>query len=470
MAISKNIVKGLLDLIDKAKKEAGPFFDEQAPDVVEQFGSPITGYHYSRVEEPMRRLSADMYGTGAAGQEVQRLMRDPDLWNRSYFYPEGARPQQGMATPRPEPSVRSGPTYRVMEADMYNLDENPLGFTGGPSDLERQVKGAGFAGLYRPSMEMAVTYRPTTEAQRLGGYRAEAEAALARAGRLPDNPFTVTAENIPSTETEFGQWLSQQGMGLKERYTDEVDQLLDRYRFMNSLGVRDYTSRPGYGSYMGSINPNTVIQVPDEGSAKLVADARGLLTMQDAVPYYRTDPGANVAGMRVIADRSITPEMMRRSYGQTGMDFTRTDLNTMDILNFSGDDGVPFSGVEDPQFTQMIADVFENARGVKEIERFKATSQYNPTDQFWKGDQGVGLLEAVPDLAGIQEVINRYNKSFRSQHGFVDPRIPAALASAGLGSAAINVIMGDLNKGEESKPKGKGNGDKNTKTGSRPAR
>jgi hypothetical protein len=49
MTISKDIAKGLLDLVDKAKKKAGPFFDEQAPDVVEQFGSPITGYHYSKV-------------------------------------------------------------------------------------------------------------------------------------------------------------------------------------------------------------------------------------------------------------------------------------------------------------------------------------------------------------------------------------------------------------------------------------
>lgn len=69
--------------------------------------------------------------------------------------------------------------------------------------------------------------------------------------------------------------------------------------------------------------------------------------------------------------------------------------------------------------------------------------------------------DPVPDLAGIQEVINRYNKSFRSQHGFIASRIPAALASSGLGSAAIDVIIRDLSKGKEDKPKGKGSGDKN---------
>ena len=104
---------------------------------------------------------------------------------------------------------------------------------------------------------------------------------------------------------------------------------------------------------------------------------------------------------------------------------------------------------------QMFTDSLEDARGRKEIERFKAKSQHNSADQLWKGDQGAGLLEAVPHLAGIQEVINRYNKSFRSQHGFVDPRIPAALASSGLGSAVIDVIMEDLSKGKEDKPKGK---------------
>jgi len=109
----------------------------------------------------------------------------------------------------------------------------------------------------------------------------------------------------------------------------------------------------------------------------------------------------------------------------------------------------------------MFTDSLEDARWRKEIERFKATSQHNSADQLWKGDQGAGLLEAMPDLAGIQEVINRYNKSFRSQYGFIAPRIPAALASARLGSAAIDVIMSDLNRGEESKPQGKGSGDKN---------
>jgi hypothetical protein len=110
---------------------------------------------------------------------------------------------------------------------------------------------------------------------------------------------------------------------------------------------------------------------------------------------------------------------------------------------------------------QMFTDSLEDARGRKEIERFKATSQHNSADQLWKGDQGAGLLEAVPDLAGIQEVINRYNNSFRSQHGFIAPRIPAALASSGLGSVAIDVIIRDLSKGKEDKPKGKVSGDKN---------
>jgi hypothetical protein len=454
MTTSSDIAKGLLDIAAMAKRKISPFFEEEVPEAVAKYGDQLTGYHYSKSQDPMRRLSGEMYGTGAAGQEMGRLMRDQDLWNRSYFYPEGMMQQQGMRTPRPEQSVGSGPTYRVMEADMYNMDANPLGFGGGPSNIERQVKEAGFTGMYRPSMEMAVSYRPTTEASLLGRSRGEAEQALERADRLPENPFIVTAENIPSTETDFGRWLASQGIDVKERYTDEIEQLFDRYRLMKALGVSDYTSRPNYGSYMGSINPNTVIQVPDERQAKLVADARGLLTMQDAVPYYRLEPEGNVAGMRITADRSITPEMMQRSYGQSGMDFTRTDLNTMDILNFAGDDGVPFSGIKDPQFQQMIADLFEGTRGVSNVERFKATSQYNPTDELWKNNQGGGLLKAVPDLAGIQEIVNRYNKSFRGQYGFIDPRIPMALSAAGLGAATIKAIMDEIN----SESKGEGNG------------
>jgi hypothetical protein len=61
----------------------------------------------------------------------------------------------------------------------------------------------------------------------------------------------------------------------------------------------------------------------------------------------------------------------------------------------------------------------------------------------------------VPDPADIQEVINRHIKSFRTQHGFIDARVPGILASAGLGSAAINVIIDGVNKVEQVRQKAK---------------
>lgn len=418
----------------------------EIPEDVAKYGQPLEGYHYSKNTDPLRRLSAFKYGTGAKGQESLRLLAEPDIAPRTFFYPDVPEGSQSL-TPRPESVVGGGPTYMVKEGGMYDMIANPLGFDR--SDLnkfERQVRDAGFTGYFNKNFGQtggAVVLRPSTEAAMVAPNRIEAEKSLQRAQNLPDRPFIVTAENIPSTETEFGQWLASQGIGTKERYTDEIEGLLDRIGFMNEMGVKDYAVRPGYGSYMGEINPNTVIQVPDEQAAQRVAQARGLITMQDAVPYYQVNPEGGVTGVRVMTDRSITPEMMAQAYEDTGLDFTRSNLNTIDIMNFAGDDGVPFSGMSDKDFTNFLEGYFSEKAGVTSVSPFKAASDYNSTQELWQANQGARLLEAMPNLRGLSERIKAHNDAFRKQHGFADPRVLALLSALGSGGMMFKDKAGD---------------------------
>lgn len=408
----------------------------------ETVGDVLKGWHYSNQDAPMRSLDGSQYGTGAAGAERARVEQMPeDLRNRVYFYPEGGRPQPGFETPRPE-SMVSGRPYRVKVSGVYDIRENPLGLT--PDTLEAGLRQAGYKGYHDPQTGMAVTLQDSVEAMPIGRTRGEAEQALRTQQALPEDPWRVTAEAIPSTETDFGQWIAGQPLEIQNRYTDEIDELLSRY------GFKEGFNKPGYGSYEGSVSPNRVIDVAEESAARELATARGYITSQDAVPFYRISDSGGEFAMQFELSDGITPATLEEIHKFTGLDFTRSDLDTLDFINFLDDNGVPFSGLDDNQFAQVLDNFFGNRSDVTLRRTGQSQGNYNFTDATWNGSQPEPpqLRERFGEL---RDRVLAYNETFHRQHGAADPRALAVLAGlaslgfvneseAGVSSAAVKAI------------------------------
>lgn len=412
---------------------------------LKRLGNTVRAYHYSKVDDPLRSLSGLAHGTGARGQEAGRLAGAPGR-ARSYFYLEGSRPQEGRLTPRPESGVGAGATYRGKLTGMYDLQENPLGLTERGNALERRLQELGYNGYYDPQTGIAVNLRHDTEVARVGDYRAQAEEALLRAQQLPDRPYYVTAENIPSRTTPMGSWLLQaenrQPRGLLDRYTDEVENIFEKSGLMRDLDIPTYATTQGYGAYEKSIRPNIVTAVPSREEAKRLADARGYLTQQDAVPFFSRAGEAGPRGVLVTTQDPIDAIDRQQIYGNLGLDFTRSDLDALDFINYADETG-PFSGMDDDQFARVIDDYFARRGDATSVQRYRADSEYNPTGDSWvQADDGTSPGQGQK-LGELRKRLESYNREFQRQHGRADPRVLALLAaSTGAGALAAPAFVG----------------------------
>jgi hypothetical protein len=409
-----------------------------------KYGKTLKGIHYSKAEDPLRRLSGARHGEGARGEEAARLMGlTPEQRQRTYFYPEGSRGREGYATPQPEMGVGGGATYQVKTPHMYDIKENPLKLGTQGTELEEDLRGLGYRGMYHPDHGIAYNFDAETEAVMLGRTRAEAEQALARTERLPDQPYNVTAEALPSIDTPFGGWLSKQPLDMKERYTQGVENIHEQIKVMDELGIKDYKIVPGYGSFQGRISPNTIISTPDEGSAKAVADLRGGVSKQDAVPFFQRTlmetGGEGPFGVRVQLNEGISPDKLQQIYKDLNVDFTRSDLDTLDFINFVDDGGQPFSQLDDAQFGAKLEQYFGNLGATEDVQKYTARSQYNDTTSFWLPGADAGSDAGTgPLFRELRDRIKSYNTTFAKQHrGSADPRALALLGTLTAGGGVL---------------------------------
>lgn len=396
------------------------------PDVVRQFGKTISGWHYSKTDEALRRLDPTKYGKGAKGAEAGRL--DADTAQRTFFYAEGSRAQPGKATPRPEDVVGGGATYRAKLNNIYDLSENPLGLKGGPTDIERQIKEAGFNGYTRN--DVVVNFYPT-EVERIGAYRSKAEEALERSARVSDEPNLVTAEVIPSKDDPMGAYLLEKPASIREAYTDQFGDMLDQEGVMRDLGISDYFVRPGYGAYQGNTNPNLIVGVNTPEEAKAIADTLGYASRQEAVPYI-TRVGDGPVGVTAQMPGGVGPEVVADLNRATGINSTRTALDRLDAINF---DGMP-----DDEFIDTLGRFFEGSGA--DVRKYRAGGDYNSTQHLWESPDGLAGVHPGQreTLRRLRSRVEEHNKRFRKQYGYADPRAlaaTAALSSLAIGAGAL---------------------------------
>jgi hypothetical protein len=481
--------KALKDAVNEASEWLARQWEERQAAAAET----IEGVHYSNnTDTPLRELDGAKYGTGTSarrGAERGRVEAgDPAARDRSYFYPVTDTP-----VPKSESMVGGAQVYRGRLDGMYNLDADPLNLKG--PDHEARIKAAGFKGFHRPSMGMAVNLQPSTPVELLSrDGAAGARRMLADEQALPRDPWMVTAEVLPSTETEMGQWLAKKAKtnpGLVARYTDDVTKLLTGRNDMRAMGAEGSTVRQGYGGYEGGdANPNIVVRTPDRETAERVGKSLGYVTQQDAVPFLRLQPGDvgdGPAGVRVKTEGGLNAEQLAALRRGTGADYTRTDLDTVDFVNFRDDEGTPLSGLSDNDFVDKISRFFVDKpvpdgldidairaqvspEFADEVERYvlrgrsapvassqpgvgkiretsevraDPTGSYNWTQDLWKG------AETAPDIAGVSRQhlndarrrIEAYDTAFRKQHGRSDPRALAALAGIGTALAAAPAVV-----------------------------
>jgi hypothetical protein len=320
------------------------------------------GYHFSKNNQPMRRLDPEAYGTGARGAEAGRL-QDQEIAPRTFFYNEGTNPQEGRLTPRPEAVVGAGPTYRALLDNTYDLSDNPMRFKGSANDIENQVRDAGFSGYTKDGV--TVRFEPT-EVDRLGISRFEGEEELARRSALGPDENMVTAELIPSDKTELGRLLLDAPLEVREQYTDQLFDVISR-----SPGLRGVSGTAGYGAYQGNVNPNYIFRTKTPEEAKAVADIIGGATSQDAVPYISRN-GSNAVGVSVSGDSAFTPADLVRANQEFGLDGTRSELGRLEFINF---DEKPES-----EFLDAVSSAFPG----KSLQTYRSGGDYNPTDSLWE--------------------------------------------------------------------------------------
>lgn len=140
--------------------------------------------HYS-TQPNLTETDPTRYGTGIAGEELQRLLYNPAaVTDRTYFYagePGSITPELGLGPYR----------YRAQSSGLYDVAQDPLGLrtlaaesnrtpwtsqvnpgvsSGGFTDVERMVKEYGYEGLLNPELSLptAIMYKPTPV--QMGGF------------------------------------------------------------------------------------------------------------------------------------------------------------------------------------------------------------------------------------------------------------------------------------------------------------
>jgi hypothetical protein len=264
------------------------------------------------------------------------------------------------------------------------------------------------------------------EVQRVGSTRAGAEEALERASRLPDQPSLVTAEVIPSKNTEMGKYLSGLSLDDRARYTDQVHDFLVRDPWMQELGITDYDIAPGYGTYKGELNPNLIIATKNDEEAKAVADALGYATQQEAVPIINR-VGEGPVGVNAVTPAGAGPEILQDIHTSLGLDATRTKLDQLDVVHF---DGMP-----DDEFINALDDFFKGIRA--DARQYRAGGSYNPTEHLWaSGDNAALRSDKRATYSRLRDRVQEHNQRFSKQKGYADPRALGVIAAL---SAVIGI-------------------------------
>lgn len=392
-----------------------------ATEVIQNFGGRGAGSNDATGLQGMYSLYAEAYRRAAAQRDVLPREMQSITW-------EAVR---GLFTA----------PFKVSPAAL-EVDEAWLRFSAGESSLD-ETRAAVLdiaGGINAPAWETddagpdsrGAGQAPTTSYERRvpeadvpGGDTGpdSSGAGSDDAGRVqgpgPEVVDRVTWEAIPSPALDYP--ILSMPEDVQRVYTQGVQGLLVNEdgsdQLAEQLGVPIAWSEFGVGAYEGALTPNVITNLsPQEGAEPLSREfarayARGIqyLAEQNAVPWFRsislTNEGGTMArGVNLQFAETITPDTERALFDalreRLGDDvgFTRIDGNNVVVINFRGDDNVPFLESDDEVFAGAVADAGDTLGA--DATGFWADGEYGEVADWSQGEaEGERLLAEGP-LAG----------------------------------------------------------------------
>lgn len=210
------------------------------------------------------------------------------------------------------------------------------------------------------------------------------------------------------------------------------------------------------GGYAGGVAPNVITGLvleggsnPDTKTANLAADLLGYIYHQEAVAWHLPDPNATraqgrAAGINAVANRAVDGEALEKHLESEvpGVGFTKIGEREYRILNFRGEDGKPFSGLDDKEFGDRIVNALES---FKDDVHFDAHDIVARTAYLEGGENGEGYAARIREAGRSdllqwaddrREVLERVYRDYADRYGWGGSRAGEARGGSAAGEGA----------------------------------
>ncbi len=235
----------------------------------------------------------------------------------------------------------------------------------------------------------------------------------------------LSVEAVPGASTEAGAHLDREAMSYEEllAFTQDVQgEVLPDLLMALDLDERDLDEDLGPGGYALQTSPSLQLKVPldDEGATRLAA-ALGLAWSQESVlvtDWSEGDGGTAFGAVRFVGHAPSEDEAQAffawaaGINGGLGGGYTAFD-DTLYFLNLRGDDGQPYSGLEDEAFlaalTEAASTWTEGAVSLMETGEAQSWLVANDWAAAPSGEQYAAILgEDAPLLAAVEAAASEH--------------------------------------------------------------
>jgi len=294
--------------------------------------------------------------------------------------------------------------------------------------------GIGMQGVYPGTLHL-MPFEPTHVKSSLGNsgaFDASVRNILKSRGRRPG--ATITAETRPSTQLRIGQAVANLSLEELQRYQDNALKAVfgkggpDVYFRAFGLRPSQFEVVGGAGAYENQVAPNAVATVrADRDVVERVARGWMYVFRQDAVPFFRADPAlardpGATKGVKISFDANVGDAELRAVYAAVrrdvndGMGLTRLNDREIVLMNFRGDDGMPFV-MSDQEFAAGVTKLVQGGNLPAKVKSYVAVgAETGYPYHDWQADPEGRLLRDSLREGGrpnLPAVLGRWADLFR---------------------------------------------------------
>lgn len=248
----------------------------------------------------------------------------------------------------------------------------------------------------------------------------------------------ITMETQPSPTTDDFKRIENLPLKERRKFSEAILRAVPLERIGALFGLDSRTMRYGgsTGGYSGNLAPNFIVQIAPETIGQQMTQeewdrvnnlalAMMYVYRQDAVPFFRADPGlvgTAQFGLQMTFASELTEtkeqKMFARLREAMGEDagYTKVAPNRIVLINFRGEDGTPFMmpDVDFAQAADRFADSMQSDNPVTERQNFGAKSEYPYHD--WNEDPaGDSILARIQGGAAGRPNLQERLRAWRSE-------------------------------------------------------